>query len=262
MSARFVMGAGLAGLAVLALAPAPARADTEEPVPVEAKALAARGGELYGKAEYAGAIAAYKEAYVLAPAPGLLFNLAQAYRLAGNCGDAAYMYRRFLASAPPDDERAVAQTHADSMERCAHRRGLGISEESGASSATTGPMASGPQDAPAQPGRHKMALGIGTGVAGGIALALGVYEGVQASSASSDVEAAYARGDRWELIAPLQTRGEHAQTAERWLLAGGGIAVVAGAALFVMGRREARRVSPVMIIPASGGATVAATWNF
>ena len=35
----------------------------------------------------------------------LLFNLAQAYRLQGNCDDAALMYRRYLATNPGVEQR-------------------------------------------------------------------------------------------------------------------------------------------------------------
>src|SRR3569623_577048 len=66
------------------------------------------------------AVAAFKEAYVLAPSPGLLFNIAQAYRLAGDCDDAAWMYRRFLDTNPGEASRALAEQHLSSVEKCGH----------------------------------------------------------------------------------------------------------------------------------------------
>ena len=87
-------------------------------VPTKARSLAERGRVAHDARDYAGAISAFTEAYALAPAPGLLFNLAQAYRLRGNCDDAALMYRRFLATNPPDDARLLAESHLSTVERC------------------------------------------------------------------------------------------------------------------------------------------------
>ena len=80
-------------------------------VPTRARTLAERGRAAHDARDYAGAIAAFTEAYAIAPAPALLFNLAQAYRLAGRCDDASLMYRRFLASSPSDDARGLAELH-------------------------------------------------------------------------------------------------------------------------------------------------------
>src|SRR5690606_28579845 len=82
---------------------------------------------LHDRGDYARAIAAFKEAYVLAPSPGLLFNLAQAYRLRGNCDDAALMYRRYIAAAPRSaDERALAEAHLATVVRCVQKRNLNL----------------------------------------------------------------------------------------------------------------------------------------
>ena len=58
-------------------------------IPDKARFLADRGRQLQRDGKFAAAIEAYKAAYVLAPSPGLLFNLAQVYRLNGDCDDAA-----------------------------------------------------------------------------------------------------------------------------------------------------------------------------
>ena len=68
------------------------------------------------------AVAAFKEAYVLAPSPGLLFNIAQAYRLAGNCDDAAWMYRRFLDTNPPASIARARRAAPRERSRSAARR--------------------------------------------------------------------------------------------------------------------------------------------
>ena len=78
-------------------------------IPEKARFLADRGRQLQRDGKFAEALEAYKAAYVLAPSPGLLFNLAQAYRLNGDCDDAAWMYRRFLDTDPRDDLRSARQ---------------------------------------------------------------------------------------------------------------------------------------------------------
>src|SRR5688572_11504167 len=111
------MRASMIVAAMLVAAPA-ARADDEFPIPVKARDLAAKGRTAHDQGDYTRAIAAFKEAYVMAPAPALLFNLAQAYRLQGNCDDAALMYRRYISSRPAPEGRALAEEHLQTMERC------------------------------------------------------------------------------------------------------------------------------------------------
>ena len=105
--ARRVPMRGTAGLGLVVLVVATtARADDE--VPAKARALAERGRADHDRGDYGAAIAEFTEAYALAPSPALLFNLAQAYRLAGRCDDAALMYRRYLTGDPaPGRPRAL-----------------------------------------------------------------------------------------------------------------------------------------------------------
>ena len=90
-------------VAILAAASANAHADSAlrpERIPNKARLLAEKGRAFHNAGDYNNAVSAFKEAYVLAPSPGLLFNIAQAYRLGGNCDEAAWMYRRFLDTNP------------------------------------------------------------------------------------------------------------------------------------------------------------------
>jgi hypothetical protein len=52
---------------------------------VRARELYLEGKRNYDLADYPRAIAAWKESYTLSGAPMLLFNIGQAYRLAGDC---------------------------------------------------------------------------------------------------------------------------------------------------------------------------------
>lgn len=51
----------------------------------------------YNLGNFEGAVKLYTEAYLAWPAPVLLFNIAQAHRLNGNCGQAIFSYERYLA---------------------------------------------------------------------------------------------------------------------------------------------------------------------
>ena len=88
----FVAVSLLAGAAAAVAEPRPA-----DPA-ARARALFAEGDSHFRLREYDQAIARFKEAYRLEPAPLLLFNLAQAYRLAGDCRQAAWFYDRFAHS--------------------------------------------------------------------------------------------------------------------------------------------------------------------
>ena len=95
-----------------------ARAHAGEPE-VEARAQSSRGLSLYELGEYSQAIAAFKASYALAPAPVLLYDLAQAYRRLGDCGQALAFYRLYLQKNPEAPKRARVAERIDEMARCA-----------------------------------------------------------------------------------------------------------------------------------------------
>src|SRR5664279_1293069 len=121
-----LMACALASFAAQGWSSARADTSTDEAatsgmaIPEKARFLADRGRQLQRDGKFADALEAYKAAYVLAPSPGLLFNLAQAYRLNGNCDDAAWMYRRFLDTDPSDDLRDLVNDHLAKLQTCMH----------------------------------------------------------------------------------------------------------------------------------------------
>ncbi len=249
----------------LAASAAPAAGD---PVPAKARKLAERGRELHQRGDYARAITAFKEAYVLAPSPGLLFNLAQAYRLQGNCDDAVLMYRRYIAAVPPwRDERALAEGHLATVVRCVQKRNLNLPPDAAMANIPVPPPPDRDplfEDDPA-PGPSRGTLmrrvGLGATIGGALALGTAAYFGVRAYRASSDVERLYAEGASWPEIEPIHLRGERAERTATWLGIGGGIGAAAGITLYVLGRR-ADRASPLTITPAKDGAKIGLAWAF
>ncbi len=87
----------------------------------QAKVLLDEALKRYGAAQYESAIESFKAAYALAPAPGLLFNIAQAYRLwgKGHCLDAQRTYRTYLQASPEAPNREKVETQLKGLERCA-----------------------------------------------------------------------------------------------------------------------------------------------
>jgi tetratricopeptide (TPR) repeat protein len=89
----------------------------------DAKARARRSFEQgqvhYDLGEYDLAIASFREAYELSLAPALLFNIAQAHRLKGDCAQALEVYRHFLRRDPDSVHRGDAEAQIKSLrEQC------------------------------------------------------------------------------------------------------------------------------------------------
>jgi tetratricopeptide (TPR) repeat protein len=112
---------------VVALAPArPASADptTSSPVARKARALVDRGVAAYDRGRFAEAIRLFERAQGLAPSTRLLFNIAQAHAMLGECDDALVYFRRFrdetiAAGQPPP---RTLEGHIDRMQACVDRR--------------------------------------------------------------------------------------------------------------------------------------------
>lgn len=260
------LGAATLAVAVVALAPASARADDMTAgVPTKARTLVERGRAAHDAGDYTAAIAAFTQAYVMAPSPALLFNLAQAYRLQGNCDDAALMYRRFLATGPAPEQRALAETHLATVERCLHKLALHIPLEvqSTRQVAMRSPeplaaIAAAP--APRRRAQIEKDVGIGLAIGGGVSLAVAAYYAVQAHDAESDVAAMYAHGGKWADIAPIDERGKSAATTAKIFGAGGAIGLAGGIVTYLIGRHDDG--PPVTVGPISHGLQVGVRWAY
>jgi len=83
----------------------------------EAKALYEKAIAHYDLAEYDVAIAEFKQAYELAHEPGLLFNIAQAYRLKNDYSQALHFYQTYLNRQPKASNRADAEAQIAKMQK-------------------------------------------------------------------------------------------------------------------------------------------------
>jgi tetratricopeptide (TPR) repeat protein len=228
-------------------------------VPEKARLLAERGRALHDAGDYAGAIAAYKEAYVLAPRPGLLFNLAQAYRLSGDCDDAAFMYRRFLESNPTEDRRAIAEANLATVSKCGHG-GLALVVAQPAPA----PMLAVSKHAPAgpEPAPSTAMRDVGTYLAVGGAAALVVAGGFayEAHQASDEVTQAYNNGMTVTNLSQQDASGRRDATIAEVAAGVGGAAAITGAILIAVGLHE--EAGHVAISPNLHGGEVKLSWTF
>jgi tetratricopeptide (TPR) repeat protein len=260
----------LASIMVIALAAAPAAARGDGTwsgnVPAKARALADRGRALHDAGDYAAAITAFTQAYVMAPSPALLFNLAQAYRLQGNCDDAALMYQRYLATNPSPEGRALAETHLASVERCMHKLALHIPLEDAPRQLAV-PLSTATKLTRTAPTASRKAqlekdIGLGLGLGGSVAVAAALYFTMQAHDAENDVAAAYARGEKWKDIAPIDERGKTAAVDARILGIGGALGIASGVTLYLIGRHTEPAHAIMAVTPTSHGAEASVRWQF
>jgi tetratricopeptide (TPR) repeat protein len=209
----------------------------------------------FDRGELDQAIADYREAFRILPTPGLLYNLGQAYRLAGRCAAAADAYRRYLEYAPDSPYRAVAEQNLTAADVCAR--------DSGEVASVDQPVGA-PASTPAtRSDRHDSRRRIGAVVAAGgaVLFVTGAYFALDAEHAEDHYAALYEHGGTMDELAAADARGRRSQAIARLTIAGGIGAVATGATLYWLGRR-ADRQPQVRIAPHARGGDVAVSWRF
>lgn len=269
------MACVLASLATQGISSARADSPTDEAsisgmaIPEKARFLADRGRQLQRDGKFAEALEAYKAAYVLAPSPGLLFNLAQAYRLNGDCDDAAWMYRRFLDTDPRDDLRNLVNDHLAKLQACMH-----VGFRTQIETPTVPPLGKVKVIEPSQParvaepgaepsndGNREQQIGTYVMIGGGVALAVAAGFAFEAHSASNDVADAYHGGTRAPDVRSIDDRGQRDATIATVAGITSGAALITGAVLYGLGRRD-ERAQHVAVVPHPGGGEVRLAWRF
>jgi len=132
-SVRAADGAGATGTADEALA-------------AEAKKHYEEGTKAFNLAEFARAVAEFKIAYNAKPDPLLLYNIGQAFRLAGDDGQALLFYRSFLRNMPDAPNRREVEGRIRTLEkRVAEQKAAGQNQSASASrNKEAGVLASAP----------------------------------------------------------------------------------------------------------------------
>jgi tetratricopeptide (TPR) repeat protein len=213
---------------------------------VRAKELYTEGKRYYDVADYDHAIEAWKQAYVLASAPMLLFNLGQAYRLKGDCTSALRFYANYEREAGADVDKASLE---EARARC-------NPQPTGANQPPTFPVSPQPptaatlkavdltaHPAPPPPAEHTTSsgtktIGIATAAGGVVLVGLGLY----LEHVASD-DAAKVSGYHGQWTQTQQDWQSSGQSAATWgaIATGAGIAAIAGGAVFYyLGMRSDR----------------------
>jgi tetratricopeptide (TPR) repeat protein len=221
--------------------PPPAVTTDEAPADLFHKGLAEYDAHRYGAA-----IEIFSRVYDQTHSPALLFNIAQARRLMGDCPRAVATYEAFVVADPtsPDVDRArgwlekLGPCRAPIGEEKAEEKTPGATpEKSAPPPAAAPPSISVQQAAPprtAAPPRGGLIL---TGALGGAALMLagaGAYSAARSGDLSDQVRGAYGMGGTWNAqAAALDHEGKRLQAEAIVLLTA---AVLSGAASYLVYR--------------------------
>jgi len=253
-------------------APADAVAQTASSVDKKqvAKQYVDAGLAAQSAGDYDTAITFYSKAYDLVPHPTLLFNLAQAHRLAGRSAQALSLYKRYLSEDPNGPQARTARELVSEIEAhkadearlaAAARKGddarkaddaRGARPQQVADRGPGGPGAEAPVIAPrdtaspdvVEPGRSQRIAGLATGAGGVAALAVGIGFGLHARSLANELSRDGAVYD------PAKVRaGERANTIAIIGIAGGSALIAAGAVLYWRGYAQGRSTERISLAP-------------
>lgn len=260
-----------------------------QPADGPAKAAYEEGRRFYDLREWDQAIAKFKEAYRLSSDQASLFNIAQSYRLKGDCVEAVNFYKTYARNFPRERGAARATSFITELDECAKQQASGAKPRPPTKPVPAdpkpppkpapdpGPTPPDPKPAPAdpaplvttpprtdpqppppaeqpiapvaRPGRMLRVAGLVTGVFGVAAIGTGAFFGVRAGSLQDELEAS----STWDQ--GLFERGERADRNAKLLLGVGAVAVIGGAVLFTLGVRQGS-ASQVAVLPTSGGGTM------
>jgi tetratricopeptide (TPR) repeat protein len=117
-----VLVASLLAAAFIVASPRAAQAQMTQAQKDEVKLHYQRATRAYDLQKYTEAIDEYQKAYEISGDPPMLYNIAQAYRLADQPGEAARYYRRFLQRMPNAKNRDDVERKIADQEKLAEQR--------------------------------------------------------------------------------------------------------------------------------------------
>src|SRR5688572_8951893 len=211
-----------------------------------------RGRRLYDVKEYAAAIEEFKAAYLADADPIYLFNIAQAYRLSGDCTSAESYFAKFLKADPDTTQRAKIEKliaectpasaptgdtppTGDTSSPTGTGTGTGTTGTTGAPIDVPAP----PPPPPPDPGRSRRIIRLITAGAGVVAV-----------------------GVDWDDIRERDSSARTRATVSTVMIVGGGIAVLGGAALYFWGRTMRPETPTYTIVPTADGAIATAAFDW
>ena len=129
-----------------------------------------KGNTQYNLGRWKQAIELFTQAYEIYNAPEFLFNIAQAHRQDGNCSDALFFYRRYLANKPNATNKAEVDGFIKELEgKCTEGTGggtTGTGTGTGTTGTGTGTGTTGTGTGTTGTGTGTTGTGTGTGTTG------------------------------------------------------------------------------------------------
>jgi hypothetical protein len=190
------------------------------------------GQAAYDHADYATAIVKWSASYDLSGANDLLFNLAQARRLSGDCGGALATYKRFIANDPTSEQRPLADDFVRELKpQCRAQASI--------QALIVDPPVT-------RPGQRLRLAGLVSG--GGIVLiATGLGLGHHAQSIGDEVTRACVTSCDWTVLKDKDAAGRRDAAIGYALDTVGVAAIVGGAILYYLGsnRKDDVHITPL-----------------
>ena len=219
-----------------------------------AEALYTAGQAAYDHGDYQIAIDKWQESYRLSGESGLLFNIAQAMRLAGDCTGAITTYRKFMAADadPASEQHKLAEDFTRELEPTC-RAPAPVADPKPPLGDRLNLV--DPLNTPKDHGRALRIAGLGTGGAGIAAIATGLALGYHAQTLGQDVTDACRTSCDWAVQKDKEAAGRRDAMIGRVLDIAGATAIAGGVVMYYLGARQ----SGVTITPRSEGATL--SWS-
>ncbi len=245
------------------------------PNAVAADAALTEGRRLYDVREWDKAIAKFKEAYTLRPDAPSLFNLAQSYRLKGDCANAAGFYKTYRRNFPSEKNIEKVDKFIIEMEECAKTQAASAPP---VTEPVTPPVVEPPPTEPVVVTQPELPpppppasdrgwmkwTGIAMAGVGVVGIGLGVKFGLDGGAAKDDLARVCAMSCTSAEALAIEDDGKAANTKAYIFTSVGGALLVGGVVMFVVSRMGGGGESetPVAIVPTVGGATATYSWEF
>lgn len=206
-----------------------------------AEQLYDEGQRAYDTGHYAVAIERWQASYEVSKLPLLILNIAQAYRLAGDCANALATYRRYVELEPTSEQSGLASGFIGELE----------------------PRCGAPMEPPRanyareNPGRALRLAGVVTGAAGALSVVIGIGIGHHASTLANDVSSACAVDCDWSSQEARDSAGRRDATIGYTLDIVGVAAIVGGSVMYHLGTRG----GALSVSPRSTEGGVSVSWS-